>query len=85
MKTEKGWLIETNINGYAEWLMLDSPMYVRWEWTQDASEALRFARKIDVEIMMKKLRTLGVISFYEDVFPSEHTWYQDKTGEYKQK
>lgn len=62
-KVESGWLLERREDGKIIWLMLDLGM---WDWTEDSSKALRFAREKDADAMS------DIISDAEYV--TEHQW-----------
>lgn len=64
---DTGWLIEQQFNGRAVWWRGD-PSGHR-DWTPDANEAVRFARKEDAE---RVLRALG--SFWLKAQALEHAW-----------
>lgn len=64
--TESGWLIELAGSHVApRWLMFHRGLVA---WTATASEALRFARRVDAEVFAKQ--TCGATSW----FASEHQW-----------
>ena len=67
-REEKGWLIESNIKGFAEWANY-STGNGSVVWTQDANVATRFCRKTDAE---------GLIDYMgyknPDVVATEHIW-----------
>lgn len=84
MKTEFAWLIETDGPHYIHVSKI-AGMY-RYEWTRDASKALRFARKVDAEDARDGLREM-----YEELFkfPThqsatavEHGWDVHESGDH---
>lgn len=67
--TEQGWLIEQKFNGRGVWWrgILDSGR----DWTTDANEAVRFARKIDAERVLRS-GVMGV--FWKGAAATDHLW-----------
>lgn len=64
-KDETGWLCEQqDDNGGSPWYhILEEP-----HWTQDASKAIRFARKVDAEAYIEDM------GWCYDIKPVEHMW-----------
>ena len=69
---EHGFLIERSINGYAEWLCIDEELC--FQWSIDANEAIRFARKIDGEKIMNKFILIGCLGYDDSISVTGHTW-----------
>lgn len=56
-----GWLLETTIGGTPVWFRIARCDGSKWNFTTDASRAVRFARKHDAEQMIEFLVGLGVL------------------------
>lgn len=67
-RDELGWLIESNA------MTSDGPQYYGMtddgtlNWTNDSLKAVRFARKVDAEMM------IGLVAGHDTAFASEHMW-----------
>lgn len=66
---ECGWLIESVHETCVEWIKISNDVHSAWEWTRNASEALRFSRKQDAEKMIRFFK----IEFV-NVHAVEHVW-----------
>ena len=65
-KTETGWLIERNDKGTPYWLTSNGTVF---DWTTNATNALRFGRRFDALIFMKHH------GLNQDNYQAtEHTW-----------
>lgn len=64
--TEVGWLLERQVAGRAVWWR---GVRCGRDWTADASEAVRFARREDAE-----RASLGIGPSWADAIATEHMW-----------
>lgn len=64
---ETGWLIERNIDNLTHWYAVDDNHESKW--IRDASKAVRFARKVDAEAIIR-LKALA----YRGATATEHSW-----------
>ena len=59
--SEQGWLLESRVSGSAVWFRVAACDQTKWDWTVDASKAVRFSRKQDAEAMLNFLRGVGFL------------------------
>lgn len=67
---ESGWLIEIVMGGRAWWWMADNGC--GRQWTTDANEAIRFARKLDAERLIQRLGSTRVD--FRGAYATDHMW-----------
>ncbi len=69
-KPTTGWLIERRFNDNIVWWRSD--LIEERDWTDDASQAVRFSRQQDAELVIRS----GILrTFWLGAFATEHMWY----------